>query len=233
MALKLFLFSLVGVLLFVSCAPAAVPVTQPPAPPTPSVVQIDPNLLSPELITVRDLQFQSFPEVYQAVEPPVYLLDKMSVGEADVIPFPPVEQQPILADQVLQLQVNPTKYDISTFKIERTVTYTTDYTYVAIPIAYEPDYNFSAGVMVGLLEDMNGAYAGYPGSFEVWFFEDSISLYDSNGNVVYSATAGEPGSNFFWQPQDTYIAEPLPFFVKNGCWLCWSLDGRCGCLVCN
>lgn len=227
---KVLLFSLIGMLLYVACTPTGVPVYT-ESPPLPVVTK---DLLSIDLEAVRQVQLQPFSEVYQVAKPPVYLVEKMALEEAAVVPPPPVENQPVLADQIIQMQVNPAKFDLSMFRFDRTVTFTTNYTYIAVPIAYEPVYDFSAGVMAGLIGDVNGAYIGSPNSFEVWFYENRVSLYDSNGNEVYVAYAGEPGSTFFWEQQpDIYVAEPLPYFVRNGCWLCWSLDGRCGCLVCK
>lgn len=90
---------------------------------------------------------------------------------------------------------------------------TAEYAYMAVPIAFEPVHHFSSGVMAGLLEDIGGGYTGVTGSYEVWFFENGVSLYDSSGMQVYFAPAGEQGTDFFWEPQSTCVAEPLAYFV--------------------
>lgn len=224
MALKLLLASLVGVLIFVGCGPVP---TETQAPPDIAVEIEDGPVM-------QLVDFQQFPLEYQSATTPIYLAEKISVGEASIVALPSTQEQPSLAQEVFQMQLDSAKFDLSNFSVEHTVTFSTaEYSYVAVPIAFEPVYDFSAGVMAGLLEDIGGGYTGTTGSYEVWFFEEGVGLHDSNGTQVYFASAGEQGTDFFWEPQVTYVAEPLAYFVENGCWLCWSLDGRCGCLICK
>jgi len=227
---KLSLLILLGLFTLISCTTDLEPTEEPSPTSTVFNVPIEPI----EIQTAYFADFDQFPTIYQYIQPPTYLAEKIDLQDAQIVGLPSTEEQPVLAEQVFQAQVDPIKYDPSLFSVERTVAYATvDYAYVAVPVAYEPDYNFSEGVMAGLLGDANGGYTGIPGSYEVWFFEEGVSLRDSSGEEVFYAIAGDPGSDFYWDFQETYIAEPIPYFIENGCWLCWSLDGRSGCLICK
>ncbi len=133
-------------------------------------------------------------------------------------------------------------YDLSRFDLSRTVNISPglDYEgfdYIAVPTSpefYKEKFSasdFGKGVLAGLVYDKKGAYSGNPDVYEIWVYEDHVYL---SGLRFKSAILLQQSSNeYLWTPQDSSSNLPLSVFVKNGCWLCWRIDKRCGCVVCK
>jgi hypothetical protein len=87
--------------------------------------------------------------------------------------------------------------------------------------------DFTGGFTVGVFWDVPGTLGyGEKMVFPVTFFEDGhAELTDVKGNVVTR--------ELFSADQDpSFGIESRTFFVEGSCIGCWTIDSRCGCLIC-
>jgi len=177
-----------------------------------------------------------FPSEYKEILLPPQIIEILHGGGL-LLPLPR-EPGPLQG----QLKSVAGGYDLSRFDLSRTVNISPglDYEgfdYIAVPTSpefYKEKFSasdFGKGVLAGLVYDKKGAYSGNPDVYEIWVYEDHVYL---SGLRFKSAILLQQSSNeYLWTPQDSSSNLPLSVFVKNGCWLCWRIDKRCGCVVCK
>ena len=177
--------------------------------------------------------FEGFPPDFQNITLPQEMIDELDRG-GSVVP-PPADPSPYI--QELQTFADSISYDLGPYDLGKTVAYTTENgnSYIAVPLNtdYFKSYfkgDFANGELAGLIYDQKGAYAQSVELYEVRFFDDKAVLKSPLGTEVVLPMESK---EFFWTNQDPYKEIPVAFFIKGSCYLCWSLDGRCGCLICR
>jgi hypothetical protein len=210
------------VILFVlaACVPAAtsapssespvtqVPVTQPPT----------------KLPVMSTKYFEGFPPEYQDMTLPQEIIDILDKG-GSIVPLP-VDPSPF--QENLKESAQSFGYDLTTYDVDRVIAFTSDqdYAYIAAPTLPE----FAKDESVGVIYDVNGAYNGISAFYEVRFLDDKAVLRNAEGlEISFSKDSGE----FFLSQTNYSSSTPLMVFVKNGCWVCGCIFGRCGCLICK
>lgn len=177
--------------------------------------------------------FEGFPEEYHTIQLPQPIIEILNT-DGFVVPLPvdtgPLQEQLISAAQ---------GFDLSKFDFERIVHFPPDPAneHIAVPVreSYYADIfagkeNFGQGVLVGLMYDRNGSFSGIPDAYEIWAYDNYVALV---GLRVKAVLLYNVYGQYHWRAQDTTSNLPLVVFIKNGCWLCWRVDSRCGCLVCR
>lgn len=177
--------------------------------------------------------FEGWPPEYQNIALPSELIGVLNRGGSIV--FPPADITPLV--QELESFAASIGFDLGPYDVGRSVSFTSDqgYSYIAAPVKSEFFNNnfqneYSNGVLTGLLYDQKGAYLDAPDLYEVLFFDDRVVLNSPSGK---EAVLTVNDKQFFWTNQEVYKEIPVTFFIKGSCYLCWSLDSRCGCLVCR
>jgi hypothetical protein len=198
--------------------------TKPPGPtPRPAVKATD----DLSHLSVQMVYFNSFPKTFESVLIPTDLVAKLDAGTASVVALPKPDLRETLIKDI-QASANTSKVDLANVNFTA-VAFFPDRGYSAVPIMRLPEkFNFDEGVKVGLVNDPQGRFTKNPGVFTVMFYRDQATLLDGNGRKMDTFA----GDHFKWINQEKPVEEPVAFFIKGSCWLCWSLDGRCGCLFC-
>jgi hypothetical protein len=190
-----------------------------------------PSIIPPPPIWPTDI-----PPEYKEIQLPPQIIEILQEGGL-LLPLPR-EPGPLQG----QLKSVAGGYDLSRFDLNRTVNISPaldyeEYDYIAVPTSpefYKEKFSasdFGKGVLAGLVYDKKGAYSGNPDVYEIWVYEDHVYL---SGLRYKSAILLQQSTNeYFWTPQDSSSNLPLSVFVKNGCWLCWRIDKRCGCVICK
>jgi hypothetical protein len=226
-----FFFGLLVLVFFAACAPLSTSVTRTAAPaatlapttaPMPSITA-SPNSLQFSL-TPSTVLMAIYPNIYQSIQLPTTISSKVVKGDLKLVTLPK-NTQPIIAD----LNAAAVQYkNFNSYNLERVATFTSQAQIYAVPIKAMEKYDFKSGVRAGLIYDKTGKLAG-SGVYEVWLYDEKATLVDFNGKVIYTWKLGE---GLYYQPQEKQPNEPLVFFIEGSCWFCWSVGGRCGCLVC-
>lgn len=208
-----------------SVTPASTQAYVEPSPtPAPEEPTAEPSPTEARLFTQP---FEGWPEEYQVIQLPAELQAMTLVGKASVVPLP--TDKGAYTDQIYSL-VQDEGY-LGPFDFDKLAGFEDQSTFAAVPARFvpeQPDYA-GQGVMVGLVYDQNAFYGtDRLAVYEVYFFDKKAEVRDRNGNVVKTLTSGR---DYFWTESESN-PEPLTFFVKNGCWLCWNAGGRTGCLIC-
>jgi hypothetical protein len=177
--------------------------------------------------------FEGWPPEYQNIALPSELIGVLDRGGSVI--FPPPDITPLV--QELEAFAASIGFDLAPYDLGRSVSFTSDqgYSYIAAPVKSEFFNNnfqkeYSNGVLTGLLFDQNGAYSEVPDLYEVRFFDDQAVLHSPSGKDIVLTVNDK---QFFWINQEIYKEIPVTFFIKGSCYLCWSLDSRCGCLICR
>lgn len=180
----------------------------------------------------QQTHFEGSPPEYQEITLPQEIIAVLEAG-GSVVPLP-VDLFPLTEE--LTAFAASVSFDLAPYDPGRLVAFTSDegYTYIAAPIQAEFfrnnfEENFEQGELVGTVYDQEGAFGGRPDNYEVWFFDDSVTLRSTQEEVLLTTEAGQ----FFWTQQEIYKDIPLAIFIKASCYLCWSLDSRSGCLICK
>jgi len=208
---------IVGVFILAACGPGTAPVPVTSEPVKTEATPQPPNY------------FKDFPPEYQSIQLPPDITKVLDEG-GNIVPLPGDK-----ASLTKQLESAAGDVSLEPYDLDRVVSFTSSegYSYIAVPVspAYYKD-NFKddviAGELVGLIYDQNGGYFETPDLYQVTFFDDKAVL---SGHEEISLSQDE--GKFSWTSQDTASDIPLTVFVKGSCYLCWSLDGRCGCLFCK
>jgi hypothetical protein len=208
---------------------------EPSVTPVPTEVYVEPAptrkpakpTLTPTEARLFAAPFEGWPEEYKVIQLPPELQAMTLVGKASVVPLPTDKRT--YTDQIYSL-VQDEGY-LGPFDFERLANFEDQSTFAAVPARFIPEFpDFTDhGVMVGLVYDQNAFYGiNRLEVYEVYFFDKKAEVRDRNGKVVKTLISGR---DYFWTESKSN-PEPLAFFVKNGCWLCWNAGGRTGCLIC-
>ncbi len=191
---------------------------------------------TPSIIPTLPVWPTDIPSEYKEIQLPPQIIEILQEGGL-LLPLPR-EPGPLQG----QLKSVASGYNLSRFDLNRVVNISPqldyeEYDYIAVPTSpefYKEKFaasDFSKGVLAGLVYDKKGAYSGNPDVYEIWVYEDHVYL---SGLRYKSAILLQQSTNeYFWTPQDSSSNLPLSVFVKNGCWLCWRIDKRCGCVICK
>lgn len=189
----------------------------------------------PTLTPTKDY-FAAFPDEFKVIQLPEKTTNILDQG--GLLLLPPREPA-VFQKQLLSVANN---YHLSRFDLNRVVNISPqldyeEYDYVAVPTSpefYKEKFganDFSKGVLAGLIYDKDGAYSGLADVYEIWVYEDHVYL--SGLKYKSAILLQETKNEYFWVPQAESSSLPLLVFVKNGCWLCWRIDKRCGCVICK
>lgn len=230
------------VLVLSGCAGATTPApkatTNPPKATTPPEATNSPKATISPTVTVSP--FHDLPAEYQRIQLPGTITDLLAAG-GEVIPLP-VNGLLVKIEADLAKALKDGGFDTTLFSLNRAAVYPKQSSNVS-PELFKPDMviapvmqkyqkaDFKNGLLVGVLWDINGLLQGGNKTYEVFFFEDRAELRDSSGKILFTRKVDEK-SFVYAQQGVTEPVETLAFFVKGSCWGCWSIDDRCGCLIC-
>lgn len=172
-------------------------------------------------------------EPQQAVTGPegVTLPDEIAGGT--IIPWPePSVREAIGADfREAMLNTGFGEEVAASFDFMQVATYPSPDAFEAVTAPIVADYDsadFTGGFTVGVFWDVPGRLGyGEKMVFPVTFFEDGhAELTDVEGKALVTR-------DLLFAGQDpSFGIESRTFFVEGSCWGCWTLDSRCGCLIC-
>ncbi len=198
--------------------------------PTNQVVLIKPTdtpvkpIFSPAL-ALSPTYLKIYPVQYQEIQLPQLMVDKLDAGTAKMVALPTDPQVEAVSIQQASVRIK----NLNAYNFNAVATFSKENAYSAVPEIAKDKYDFVNGEMVGLFYDKSGAY-GTPGVYQILMNDKGADMLNSDGKVVMTWTLDR---DMYYKVQDPPVKEPLVVFIENGCWLCWSIDGRSGCLICR
>ena len=167
--------------------------------------------------------FIGFPVEYQVIKLPSQIIDKLN-HDGSIVPLPK-DIDPLIKD----IDDHKGAFDLTQFDLKHVISFTLnlEHNFIAAPASRDgitntvhPDW----GTLAALVYDKKTA-----DMYTIWFTDEKAFIVDQAGRIKRTM---EGNDSYFFDIQDPPVKTPLILYIKNGCWLCWSLDGRCGCLVC-